>query len=221
VQQSHDGVGFAAGPGMQLKLAQAALSSGIRRYFPWQFGVDYDAIGHGSPQNLFDEQLDVRDLLRGQQATNWVIISTGMLTSFLFEPAFGVVDVHGHVVHALGDWDTAVTLTTPDDIGTLTAEVVLAQPEINNRVIYLAGDTITYGQLAELVDELLGGVERVRWPVPLLLDELARDPGDSMKKYRAVFAQGVGVAWDKDSTFNVERGIATITAAHLARKHLR
>ncbi len=55
--------GFVAGRSIQLKLARAALDSGVRRYFPWQFGVDYDAIGKGSAQDLFDEQLDVRDLL--------------------------------------------------------------------------------------------------------------------------------------------------------------
>ena len=55
--------GFVAERSIQLKLARAALDSGVRRYFPWQFGVDYDAIGKGSAQDLFDEQLDVRDLL--------------------------------------------------------------------------------------------------------------------------------------------------------------
>lgn len=37
-------LGFAAGSGTQLKLARAALASGVRRYFPWQFGADYDAL---------------------------------------------------------------------------------------------------------------------------------------------------------------------------------
>ena len=54
-------IGFAAGGGTRLKLAKAALQAGVRRYVPWQFGVDYDALGRGSAQNLFDEQLDVRD----------------------------------------------------------------------------------------------------------------------------------------------------------------
>ncbi|KAF7360138.1 Isoflavone reductase family protein [Mycena venus] len=75
-------IGFAAGPGTQIKLARAVLAAGVRRYIPWQFGVDYDVIGRGSPQNLFDEQLDVRALLREQTDTLWKIISTGMFTSF-------------------------------------------------------------------------------------------------------------------------------------------
>ena len=90
---------------------------------PWQFGVDYDVLGKGSAQDLFNEQLEVRELLRAQRATEWIIISTGMFTSFLFEPAFGVVDLAKNTVHALGSWDTQVTVTTPEDIGMLTATV--------------------------------------------------------------------------------------------------
>ena len=63
----------------------------------------------------------LRELLRSQNQTEWVIISTGMFMSYLFEPEFGVVDLHNDAVHALGSLDTAVTLTTPDDIGALTA----------------------------------------------------------------------------------------------------
>ena len=90
-----------------MKIAQAALEGGVRRYFPWQFGVDYDVLGRGSAQDLFDEQLDVRDLLRGQSSTEWVIVSTGMFTNFLFEPSFGVVVFDGEkgegtIVRGLG-----------------------------------------------------------------------------------------------------------------------
>jgi hypothetical protein len=38
-------LGFAAGPGTQRKLTEAALAAGVRRYLPWQFGVDYDLVG--------------------------------------------------------------------------------------------------------------------------------------------------------------------------------
>jgi NmrA-like family len=72
--------GFVTGRGFQLRLAHAVLEAAVKRYFPWQFGVDYDAIGRGSAQDLFDEQLDVRDLLRSQRRMEWVIVSTGMFT---------------------------------------------------------------------------------------------------------------------------------------------
>jgi hypothetical protein len=214
-------VGFAAGSGTQRKLAQAALTAGVSRYFPWQFGVDYDEIGRGSAQPLFDEQLDVRQLLRRQRATEWVIVSTGMFTSFLFEPAFGVVDMATDTVHALGSWDNQVTVTTPEDIGVLTADIVFAQPRIRDTVIYLAGDTISYRELADLVERVRGTpVIRQEWTTGYLLDQLAEQPDDTMRKYRAVFARPTGVAWPKAESYNAVRGITTTTAEQWARANL-
>ncbi len=212
--------GFVTGPRILLKQAQAVLDAGVKRFIPWQFGVDYDIIGRGSAQDLFDEQLDVRDLLRSQDRTEWVIISTGMFTSFLFDPSFGVVDLANNVVRALGSWDTAVTVTASEDIGELTAEILFAEPRIVNRVVYTAGDTITYRRLADIIDsELNSKVQRVEWSVPLLKEELAHDPENKLKKYRLVFAEGRGVSWDLKQTFNAQHGINVKDVEHWIREN--
>lgn len=214
--------GMVAGRETPMKLATAALKSGVKRYFPWQFGVDFEVIGRGSPQDLFDAQLDVRELLRAQDRTEWVIISTGMFTSFLFEPVFEVVDFENDTVNALGSLETSVTLTTPDDIGVLTAEIVFFEPRLRNEIVYLAGDTVTYGEVAELLERVLGRpFERNVWTVPYLLQELEKDPTHHIKKYRAVFAQGRGVAWPKAGTFNERHSIQVTTAEQWAQAHLK
>jgi hypothetical protein len=46
-------------------------------------------------------------------------------------------------VNALGSSDTAVTLTTPDDIGVLTAEIIIYEPTIRNEIVFLAGEIVT------------------------------------------------------------------------------
>lgn len=206
--------GYPAGIDTPMKLARAALQARIPRYFPWQFGVDFDVIGCGSPQDIFDAQLDVRELLRSQHQTEWVIISTGMFMSYLFEPDFGVADLQNDAVHALGSLDTAVTLTTPDDIGALTAAIVFVKPRIRNEIVYLAGDTVTYGEVADKLQAALGRpFSRSEWSEQYLLDELAQDPENMMRKYRAAFAQGRGVAWDKGGTFNQHRAIPVTDVA--------
>ena len=103
--------GFVAGPRTQLRLTRAVLAAGVRRHIPWQFGVDYDIVGKGSGQPVFDEQFDVRGMLRGQYRTEWIIISTGMFTSFLFEKTAGIVDLDAGIVRGLGSWATQVTVT--------------------------------------------------------------------------------------------------------------
>lgn len=186
-------VGFVAGAGAQFKITRAVLNAGVKRYVPWQFGVDYNAIGKGSAQDLFDEQLDVRVLLCAQERTEWLVISTGMFTSFLFEPAFGVVDLARNTVHALGSWDTQVTVTTPKDIGLLTARILFTRQRLANRVVFVAGDTLSYGQLADQVDAALDRkVHRIKWTVKKLNDDLAAAPtircasiGRSLRRARA------------------------------------
>lgn len=206
--------GYAAGINTPMKLAQAALQARIPRYFPWQFGADFDAIGRGSPQDIFDAQIDVRDLLRSQHETEWVIISTGIFMSYLFEPDFGVVDLQNDTVHALGSIDNTMTLTTPDDIGTLTAAIVFNTPRIRNEIVYIAGDTLTYADVADKLQSALGRpFSCTEWSEQYLMDKLALNPQDMMSKYRAVFAQGRGVAWDKKQTFNERHNIPVTDVA--------
>lgn len=201
--------GFVGGPGTQRKITAAVLKAGVERYVPWQFGVDYDVVGRGSGQEVFDEQSDVRDMLRSQSGTHWVIISTGMFTSFLFEPSFGVVDFENGKVHALGSWDNRLTVTIPDDIGRLTSAILAHEPPINDEVVYVAGDTFSYGQLADMVEQHLGrSVERILWDMDTLRSEVAAHPDDGMRKYHLAFARDTGVAWDKPGTFNAAQGIA-------------
>ncbi|KAJ4158358.1 uncharacterized protein LMH87_008888 [Akanthomyces muscarius] len=193
--------------GTQTKLAEAACQGRAKRYFPWQFGMDYDKIGQGSSQDLFDEQLAVRRLLRAQSETEWVIVSTGLFMSFLFLAAFGVVDLDKRTVRGLGSWDNRITLTTPEDIGRVTADVMLDPQGIKNQVVFVAGDTLSYKKVGDLVDAHHGKeFHKELWDLDVLAQQLRQDP-NVMVKYRETFAHGVGVAWEMEETINYERGI--------------
>ena len=223
------GFGDAFPAGTQLKISRAVLRSAAdggkkKRYLPWQWGMDYDAIGTGSAQDLFDEQLQVRALLRGggsaedekiaaEAAVDWVIVSTGLFMSFLFRADFGVVDLPARTVRCLGTWDTEISVTTPRDIGVMAAEIALRPVSISNQVVYVAGDTVSYGRVADLVEERFGGpvagegFRRETWDREFLGQRLDEAPGDVMLKYRGCFAEGRGVAFDMANTVNKQRGI--------------
>ncbi|WP_320726325.1 aromatic alcohol reductase [Enterobacter sp. 118C5] len=203
-------MGFVAGAGTQLKITRAVLEAGVSRYFPWQFGVNYDVVGKGSGQPVWDEQYDVRTLLREQNATEWVIVSTGMFTSFLFEPAFNVVNLSEKTINALGGWDTQVTVTSPADIGRLTTEIYLHQPRIVNEVIFVAGETTSYGKLAETVERTTKqAFDKNVLTLPDLLNALHLNPDDQMLRYRAAFAREDGMWWPMSNTWNVQNNIPT------------
>ncbi|KAI9902427.1 hypothetical protein N3K66_001779 [Trichothecium roseum] len=205
---SCNGMGLPSG--MQKKLCEAVFKAKVNRYFPWQFGMDYDIIGEGSSQDLFDEQLEVRKMLRGQEEVKWTIVSTGLFMSFLFLAAFGTVDLGQKKVRGLGSWDNTITLTTPEDIGRVTADVILAPGTLgeDSGVVYTAGDTLSYEQVGDIVDGHFGRkFERELWDKETLKKQLAETPDDTMIKYRDTFAQGRGVAWEMNKTVNHQRGI--------------
>lgn len=204
--------GFVGGLGTQRRITAAVLKAGVQHYIPWQFGVDYDRVGRGSGQDVWDEQLDVRDMLRSQQQTRWTIISTGMFMSFLFEPSFGVVDLERGLVRALGAWTNELTLTTPGDVGRLTADILAARPPLLDRVIFVAGDTLSYRTLADAVERRIERpVDRVLSTTADLRRDLNARPDDAMAKYRLAFARDHGVAWPKAKTFNGRHHIPVTT----------
>ncbi|KAF2153317.1 saccharopine dehydrogenase-like oxidoreductase [Myriangium duriaei CBS 260.36] len=220
-------LGFAAGPGVQIKITRAALAARIKRFFPWQFGVDYDAIGRNSGQTLFDEQLDVRELLRAQNDVDWVIVSTGVFMSFVFEDYFGVVEgAKDHTigsrptVRALGSWDNGLSVTAVEDIGSLTA-AILFDTTVKQQIVYTSGDTFTYAELAKVVGDCLQKpVDEELWTLEQLEADLNKDPEDTIKKYRVAFAHARGVSWEKARTYNEQSKIPVSDLAHWIRQNI-
>lgn len=201
--------GFVGGTGTQMKISRAVLDAGVAHYIPWQFGVDYDRIGYGSGQPVWDEQLNVRALLRSQHQTRWTIVSTGIFTSFLFEPAFGLVDLEQHQVIALGDADYALTATTPEDIGRLTAKLVFLQPSLQQQVIFVAGDTVTYTTLCDRLSQHYQRPFTLQVvPRDVLAENVRQQPDNVSAAYQLAFARADGVAWDKGESWNVRQGIS-------------
>ncbi|KAF1844996.1 NAD(P)-binding protein [Cucurbitaria berberidis CBS 394.84] len=205
------------------KLATEALEAGKLRkargesklwFFPWQWGVDYDVTGDvDGLMPLFGAQKSVRNRLRAEAEDShvqWTIVSTGIFMSFLFEEFWGIVERKGKgevTVRSLRDWEHGVTVTDVQDIGRVLARIVAGDVDAENRVLYLAGDSIRYGELADLIGRVTGKeVVREAWSVDHLKEELRKDPENGIKKYRLAFA-GEGVVWSSKGTVNYELGI--------------
>ncbi|MEI9813736.1 MAG: hypothetical protein WDO18_14275 [Acidobacteriota bacterium] len=108
-----------------------------------------------------------------------------------------------------------MTVTTAEDIGILTAAILFEEPPLRNQVVYTAGDTITYGRLAETVTAVTGReIRKTVWTVDDLREALAQDPMNSLRKYRLVFAEGIGVAWNAQMSYNATRNIPVKDVEH-------
>ncbi|KAI9871227.1 MAG: hypothetical protein M1823_008511, partial [Watsoniomyces obsoletus] len=160
---------------------------------------------------LFAEQYHIRELLRSQKKTQWIVVSNGIFTSFIFEEFWGVVaklDTDKIKVTALNSWDDWITATTARDIGKCTAELVLNDKEPRNQAVYIAGDTLTYRDFAEVIGRETGkDVLRDVWPLEELKDRARQDPDNKLRKYHVVFSEGKGLSWPKEQTWNAEKGL--------------
>ena len=216
--------GMTSPPGTQTKLTHAVLQAGVRLYMPWQHGVDYDAIGPDGGRGLFCEQLGVRALLRGQNATQWLIVSCGMFMSFLFEDFWGVVTwLEDGLLRAtaLNSWEDRLTVTSARDIGRCTAELLLRKDAPRIRPVFIAGETFTYAEFADTLERTTGkAVVREVWPLEYLRKESENDPGDKLKQYRVVFAEGTGLSWPKAESWNALNGIETEDVATWVKANL-
>jgi hypothetical protein len=228
--------GFGQGSSAVSKLAKEVLEAGRLKegrerggrlwFFPWQWGVDYDVTGDAEGlMPLFGEQKKVRDLLRTEAKganVKWTVVSTGIFMSFLFEPFWSIVDRSREkegrlVVRALRDWDHKVTVTDVQDIGRVLARIVAGDVDAENKVMYVAGDTVSYGELAEIVSRISGkAVKKESWAMEHLEEELRSNPEDGIKKYRLVFARE-GVWWDKAQTVNAGLGMSMMSVKEYTR----
>ncbi|KAH8161825.1 hypothetical protein CIB48_g6420 [Xylaria polymorpha] len=201
-------LGASLTPGDIVHDSEEHLASIFGRYDTVIWGIDYDIVGVASAQDLFDEQLEVRKLLRAQSEVDWVIVSTGLFVSFIFVPEFGPVDLKARTLRALGSWDIRLSVTTPRDIGRVAAGIVYEPHDIHSRVVFVAGDTVSYGDVADLVERRFGGQwKRELWDMQTLQLRLEANPDDGMVKYQNVFGAGKGVAWDLADTLNAQRGM--------------
>ncbi|KAF2132817.1 NAD(P)-binding protein [Dothidotthia symphoricarpi CBS 119687] len=228
--------GFGQPPGTVTKLAKEALLAGKLKFsrnecklwfFPWQWGVDYDITGDGQGlMPLFGEQVAVRNILRQEAEDSnvkWTIVSTGIFMSFLFDPVWELIDESQEKdgklkVRCLGSWQHKVTVTDVHDIGRVLAKIIAGDVEAEDRVLYIAGDTVSYGDLAGIVEKVSGKeVEREEWTIPCLEEVLSKDTEDGIKRYRLVFARK-GVWWGKEETVNAKLGMNMLQVESYARE---
>lgn len=178
---------------------------------------------------LFGVQKQIRGLLRAEAehaGVQWTAVSTGLFMSFLFEPFWGIVDrskegESGEVtVRCLRSWEHSISVTDVSDIGRVLRRILKGDVEAVNTVLHVAGDTITYGRLANVMGCVSGRkVLREVWSVEHLQDQLQREPEDLVNTYRVAFA-GEGVYWPMEITVNHRLGMEMTSVEAYARKLL-
>jgi hypothetical protein len=95
-----------------------------------------------------------------------------------------------------------------EGIGKVVAEVVFRPEGTENRAVYAAGDTVSYGEVADIMEGVFGGgFKRELWDREYLRKRLEQEPGNVILRYQNVFGAGFGVSWEVERTLNYQRGM--------------
>lgn len=220
-QQTIGCTGFVAGSSIQRKLARTVLAAGVERYFPRQFGVDYDVIGWGNAQDLFDEQLDVGDFCACRSGPSGSLSPPGYLRASCLS-CRSASCTWSKIRCTL--WEAGKRCHRDDARRRRNADSGdCCHPTQNcksgglhgRRYRNLRGSSRHPGSGSPAAGAQ-GGMDGR----PFARGAGTR-PEDSLRKYRVVFAEGKGVAWPMEQTFNAARQISVVGVEHRVRENLR
>ena len=149
----------------QTNLIETAEEKGVKRMIPSDYSVDYRKLDFGDNYNL-DLRKKVFNVLE-QSNLSYTLILNGCFTDILFSPYLQVFDFEAGTFSYWGDGETFFDTTTTDDTALYVAETI-ADPEMVNAALEIAGDVIsmkstlaTYEQVTgkKLTVKHLGSVE--------------------------------------------------------------
>lgn len=152
----------------QLNLLEAAMTSGVKHFVPSDYSVDYFKIDPGDNYNL-DLRIKFAEILK-QSGLDYTFILNGAFTEVQLSPFAKLFDFEAGTFSYWGDGDQPCDFTTYDDTAKYTAEAI-ADPEMVNKALKVAGDVLTMKQLLatyeevtgkKLVEKRLGSIEELK-----------------------------------------------------------
>jgi nucleoside-diphosphate-sugar epimerase len=152
----------------QLNLLEAAMIKGVKRFIPSDFSLDYFKLDLGDNHNL-DFRIKFAETLK-QSGLEYTLILNGAFTEVQFSPFAQLFDFKAGTFNYWGDGEQLCDFTTYDDTAKYTAEAI-ADPEMANSVLKVAGDVLTMKQLLatyeevtgkKLIEKRLGSVEELK-----------------------------------------------------------
>jgi nucleoside-diphosphate-sugar epimerase len=137
----------------QLNLLEAAMINGVTRFVPSDYSVNHFNLDLGDNYNL-DLRKIFAEILK-QSGMNYTFILNGAFTEVQLSKFGGLFDFEAQTFSYWGDGEQPCDFTTYDDTAKYVAEAI-ADPEMNNRMMKVAGDVLTMKQLLNVYEEIAG-----------------------------------------------------------------
>jgi nucleoside-diphosphate-sugar epimerase len=137
----------------QLNLLEAAMSNGVKRFVPSDYSVDYFKLDLGDNYNL-DFRIKFAEVLK-QSGLEYTFILNGAFTEVQLSPFAKLFDFEVGTFSYWGDGEQLCDFTTYDDTAKYIAEAI-ADPQMVNEALKVAGDVLTMKQLLATFEEVKG-----------------------------------------------------------------
>ncbi|MFM2432457.1 MAG: hypothetical protein RLZZ511_3671 [Cyanobacteriota bacterium] len=129
----------------QTNLIKAAEASGVRRFIPSDYNVDYRNLDWGDHYQL-NFRKALLTTLQGSKRLSYTLVMNGILMETLFSPFGCVFDFQKGRFKYWGDGNTPFEVTSLYDVAAYTAAAALDEGMVN-QVLQVAGDRLTMNEL--------------------------------------------------------------------------
>ncbi len=137
----------------QKHLIDVAKQSGIKRFIPSDYSVDYRKLDYGDNDNL-DKRKQVFEYLQ-QSGLEYTLVLNGAFMDNVGTPYMPQFDLEHQTFQYWGDGETPLDFTTTDDTAKYVAEAV-SDPGLANTALEVAGDILTAKQLKAAYEKATG-----------------------------------------------------------------
>ncbi|KAM0324063.1 hypothetical protein ACHAQA_008251 [Verticillium albo-atrum] len=153
-------------PSVPLRLIDAAIAAGVRRFIPSDFGCD-TANPHIAALPVFATKAAVLARLRevASPSFTWTIVANGPFLDWCVRVGFAGINPGRRTTSLHGDGTNVNPWTTLASVGRATAGVLLRPDETANRLVYVASVYASQARLAELAREAVPGTWTEEAPV--------------------------------------------------------
>lgn len=167
---------------------EAAKEAKVTRFYPCEFGTDNTKIAGRSP--VIDNKAKVIEAIKSA-GLEWTGIVNGVFLEYIYGPMF--CDFKTHTLNLVGTKDTKVSLTPLKAIAEYTVESI-NNPISKNSFVYVAGETLTYEHVVEIIKKNSGIDWKVVYtPVAQVQAEIDGNPNKYatvMQQFQVFFGDG-------------------------------
>lgn len=143
---------------LQKTLIDAAITAGVKTFFPSEFGVDTSDRSSPDFVPFLAGKIEILDYLRVRQdKISWVALITGSLFDWgLKIPGFGGWNLGERTVTIYDGGDTPYEATTLDQVGRAIAKSVKSPELTQNQFVYVNSFTVTQNKVLESLETATG-----------------------------------------------------------------